>query len=632
MNIKIERAIQQFFPTSSFLMVLFEAVANAFDAQAKKINIRIAIDKLSAPKTLSIEIEDDGIGFNDSRFAQFQSLLEADDAEHRGLGRLVYLQYFSNVDIVSYYGKHQRTFSFNKNFEGEENHIPIDTKRYGTTLNFSGYLLKKINDQKYITPADLVQLITDEFLSKFFLYKQEGKDFKIEISLSTNECKGNPLKSGKAEITPKTLPELIAEDLPNTDLFSNNKLLYQIKQVPNNEKGRHLFAYNIDGRSFPIEIFHDLKLPKDYNVIFILTSDWLKGKTDSSRTCLELKSEDKKVLENLMIECVSRHLKDKLPKIKEHNENVTKRLNNKFPHLSGYFSEAGLGLVEENRSLNEAQQRFFEDQKEILCADSLTQEQYDQALQQSSRVLLEYILYRNFVIKKLETFDPTSNEDCFHNLIVPMKKVFREGDFSQCMFLNNAWLLDDKFMNYSCILSDKNLNDLLKEIKADDEKTDDLRPDIAIVFSKDMESGTSSGVDVVIVELKRKDNELLKDTAVIEQLRQRARRLIKYYGSKIQRIWYYGIVGFSTEFRNSIRGQWTRMYSNGDLYYAELKEWAPDNTDESTPGVNVGYFLNSYDALRKDASARNETFLNVLRMSIQESIKQSQNGKDRLSK
>ena len=36
--------------------------------------------------------------------------------------------------------------------------------------------------------------------------------------------------------------------------------------------------------------------------------------------------------------------------------------------------------------------------------------------------------------------------------------------------------------------------------------------------------------------------------------------------------------------------------------------------------IPVGFFLNSFSALCADAEARNETFLNVLRASIQKSI------------
>ena len=619
MNIKIERAIQQFFPSSSFLMVIFEAVANALDAEAKEINIRINIDKLSAPKTLSIEIEDDGVGFDDVRFGKFKDLLETDDAEHRGLGRLVFLQYFSKVDIVSYYGKHQRKFCFNKDFNGENEKCDIAQERHGTTLKFSDYLLKKINDQKYITPSDLAQQITDEFLSKFFLLNQESKDFRVTISLSTIEGKGNPLKSGTAEINKDTLPQLTEEKLPDINLFSNNRVLYQIERVADNEKARQLFAYNIDGRSFPIEVFRDLKLPKNYNVIFILTSDWLKGKTDSSRTVLELKNEDKKALEELVIECVSKHLNEKLPDIKNHNENVKRRLSSKFPHLTGYFSEAGLGLVEEGRSLDDAQQKFFNDQKRILGADSLTPEQYEIAMGQASRVLMEYVLYRNFTIQKIKGLNPTSKEADINNIIAPMKQVLRSGDFSNDMFISNAWLLDDKFMNYSCVLSDKDLNALLSELAVDDETADSLRPDIAVVFSKDV-SKNITGVDVVIVELKRKDNKLLDDIVIIEQLKQRARRLIKFYGTKIQRIWFFGLVGFTDEFRQSIEeDDWTRLYSSGDLYYQE-RQISPLGDRDKSMRIPVGFFLNSFDALCADAEIRNETFLNVLRSSIKSSI------------
>ena len=164
------------------------------------------------------------------------------------------------------------------------------------------------------------------------------------------------------------------------------------------------------------------------------------------------------------------------------------------------------------------------------------------------------------------------------------------------------------------------MSDLLHEIAIDGENIDDLRPDIAIVFSRDITVDSIRGVDVVIVELKKKDGKVLDNARVIDQLRQRAGRLIKYYGIRIQRIWYYGIVGFSTEFRNSIRSEWKRLYSNGDLYYKEFEEWAPDNTDDTTPGVPVGYFLNSYDAICNDAKARNEAFLNILRSSIKKSI------------
>lgn len=58
MNIGIEKAIKLFFPNPSFPMVFFEAVANAFDADANNVDIKISIPQLSDEQHLNISIED----------------------------------------------------------------------------------------------------------------------------------------------------------------------------------------------------------------------------------------------------------------------------------------------------------------------------------------------------------------------------------------------------------------------------------------------------------------------------------------------------------------------------------------------------------------------------------------------
>ena len=46
------------------------------------------------------------------------------------------------------------------------------------------------------------------------------------------------------------------------------------------------------------------------------------------------------------------------------------------------------------------------------------------------------------------------------------------------------WLLDDKFMTYSHVLSDQEMSDLLDVLKIDDDEltNPNKRPDIAVVF------------------------------------------------------------------------------------------------------------------------------------------------------
>ena len=621
MNIGIEKAIKLFFPNPSFPMVFFEAVANAFDADANNVDIKISIPQLSDEQHLNISIEDNGTGFTDERYERFSSLLETMDNEHKGVGRLVYLIYFETVEIESWYGRKKRTFTFDRNYEkGNDIIEEIPEEKFGTKLTFSTYLKGKLGNKDYLQAGPVGKNILFEFLSKLYLFKQENKDFKITVELKTNEKKRNQLKNESVEITKDNLPQLNTEKFPENDFFATRELLYDITKVNDKKEAVHLVAYSIDGRSYHVPCFNKVKLPDNYRIIFILQSGLLDNKTDSSRTKLELDDTQKREFEQFMIEQVTIKVAEKIPSIKQHNESIKKRLHARFPHLIGYFADEAVGLVDEDASLSSAQAKFFEDQKEILNAEKLTKDQYDLALIQASRVLSEYILYRNFVIQKLKSLDIKSDEETIHNILIPMKNTYHSEYFSEDMFINNVWVLDDKYMNYSCVLSDKNMNDLLHEIAIDGENIDDLRPDIAIVFSRDITVDSIRGVDVVIVELKKKDGKVLDNARVIDQLRQRAGRLIKYYGIRIQRIWYYGIVGFSTEFRNSIRSEWKRLYSNGDLYYKEFEEWAPDNTDDTTPGVPVGYFLNSYDAICNDAKARNEAFLNILRASIKKSI------------
>lgn len=76
MNIGITEAIQHFFSNPSFDLIYSEAVANAFDAGAKNINIKISLNSFNEANTLQLEIEDDGCGFTDKNFEKFSSLLK----------------------------------------------------------------------------------------------------------------------------------------------------------------------------------------------------------------------------------------------------------------------------------------------------------------------------------------------------------------------------------------------------------------------------------------------------------------------------------------------------------------------------------------------------------------------------
>jgi anti-sigma regulatory factor (Ser/Thr protein kinase) len=89
MEIEIQNAVGIFFPNPYFQQIYFEAVVNAIDAGATRIEIAIKIAAFSSPDSLKVIITDNGKGFTDERFECFLKLLKPQDLHHKGLGRLV---------------------------------------------------------------------------------------------------------------------------------------------------------------------------------------------------------------------------------------------------------------------------------------------------------------------------------------------------------------------------------------------------------------------------------------------------------------------------------------------------------------------------------------------------------------
>ena len=118
MDIETSGAIRLFFPNPSLTLVYFEALANALDAGATEVSISIDVQAFDKPDTLTITVSDNGDGFTDENFDRFKTLLKPRDKFHKGIGRLVFLNYFNRVEVVSTRDRWQRTFSFKEGFDG----------------------------------------------------------------------------------------------------------------------------------------------------------------------------------------------------------------------------------------------------------------------------------------------------------------------------------------------------------------------------------------------------------------------------------------------------------------------------------------------------------------------------------
>lgn len=618
MELNIRNAAKVFFPNPSFEMLYFEAVKNSIDANADSIEIKVALKSFSDHQSLKIEIIDNGEGFLDKNFEKFKKLLEVEEEGHKGLGRLVYLHYFNNVAIQSDYHDGTkyltRNFIFNEKFKGDFKSEDSKSDSRKTMLSFSDFRLQKIYQYDYVRAISIKDELLTHFYPLFYRLKVEEKKLIIKISVNVSVPNvEHDFKSDVQQINVSELPDLKEEPLKDSiDLLSELKLHYSIKKLPSvYQKSSVITAICVDERTVKVDILSKVGIPDGYEIIFILYSNLFSGKVDASRQNLTIDDATLKSVKKLFGNKVADILNLEIPVIRERNKETTKTLENVYPHLRGLFDENPVGLIDKNASLEIAQNRFFKEQKEILNASSLTEVQYEKSLEISSRLLTEYVLYRNIIIHKLKGIDHNNKEKEIHNIIVPMKRTLSKSKFIDELYTNNAWVLDDKYMSYSTIFSDKDIGDLISHITKDDVKDDSLRPDIAIVFSGEPSSNTK--VDVVIVELKKLGLEDMGErNNIYVQLLQRAIKLLEYYPNKIQRIWFYGIIDIDAEFKLLLENQeFIELYSNDTVMYkhSDLKLANGDK-------VPVGFFIQSYKALLDDAEIRNQTFLNILKEGL----------------
>lgn len=623
MDIETSGAIRLFFPNPSLALVYFEAVANALDAGATEVSIDIDVQAYDKPETLKITVTDNGDGFTDENFDRFKTLLKPRDKFHKGIGRLVFLNYFDCVEVVSTRDTWQRKFVFKKGFDGSAPIQNIEQAQEAkTTLTFTRFTGSRVKSYDALKPEAIKPLLIEQFLPTLDARKRDGKAFKILINLKTIESnEQKEFFSHEVTITPDDLPSMTTITIQDDslDAISTIDMHYHIESVSG--RGSLLIAFSIDGRTIPVNLISPSSFPPGYLGVFLFESEIFHSNADSSRQRLVLpEGIPEASLYRVLRRELGKVLAEKIPQITEKNEKVKEKFEEQFPHLLGYFEDDTVGLIDRDDALAIAQQRFFRVQKEVLQCEKLTDAAYEKSLEMSSRTLTEYILYRDKIISRMKEMTADNAESDIHNLIVPRFNEFSQDDISSGIYQNNAWLLDDKFMVFRTILSEKRMDTVIDAIRLDEESADDAgRPDIAMIFSADPKN--ASAVDVVIVEIKKKTDDEKENQFAINQLLDRAVKLAAHCPN-IQRIWYYAVIQISDTMGTRLRQQnWAPLFSMGKLYYQEFRTERPDGSVVPTPT-----FVVSFDAIVADAESRNHTFLEILRDGMKTYAEQQATG------
>lgn len=607
MEVNVQKAVKMFFSNSSFEMIYSEAFANALDAGANEIRINISLPDPTQIQNLNLEISDNGVGFDDCRFGKFSKLFDVEEQSHKGLGRLVYLCYFERVYVESTYqgGTKKRTFTFNDGFNGENTVEEIEPCPCGSSFFMRGFTGERLYRNDNINPNHIKSLLMENFYMR--LYKKRLKNKRIRVFITSHV--GD--RQDKAIVDTDDMPDFSILPLEHKlDLFNSVDLYYSVRETKEVGK-KPITAIAVDDRCHKVAIIDDENLPVGYEMIFLLISESFQGAIDEARQNLTLSANDLGKIKRLFREGVANIINKRFPRIAAANKKQEESLKNTYPHLSGYFRTSDIGFSSHNDILKDAQEQFFKDQREILSATSLSDEQYEKSLTLAARSLAEYILFRQNVISRMKALDNKNIEADLHNLIAPKGSEFKEGELYKDLYRNNVWVLDDKFMSYCTVLSEAEMSkviDVITDGEVNDSDND--RPDITLFFSADPTKDNRM-LDVVVVELKRLGITPEQNSIVEFQLDTRTQRLAEYYGRRIQRMWFYGIVEFTDKYRmHLVNNGYNPLFSNGSVYFKSK----PVYTDlKKSFSVVQNSYIMDFSALVEDANTRNETFLKILK-------------------
>lgn len=608
MEVNVKQAQRMFFSKSSFEMIYFEAFANAIDAGARNIKINIGLSAKDQLQNLNISIEDDGCGFTDENFRKFGKLFDVEERTHKGLGRLVYLCYFDNIHIESVYKEYKkRIFDFNEKFEGKFVIQDTNSEHTSTILKMQTFSGQKLGKNEYINPTYIKNALLENFYMKFYKAKNDKNPIfvKIEANIAGN------IK--EESITDKDLPDFEVKPLnEKVDLFNKIDLYYYIKELDPVQETKVITAIAVDDRSQKIDIIAEENLPPHYQMIFLLISESFHGNTDGARLNLSWEVNELNKIKVIFRDAIAAVIKERIPKLAKSNKEKVNYLKTTYPYLTGYFDVNEIGYASQTDILKKAQEKLFREQKEILGAKELTNEQFEKSLNLSARALAQYILFRQSVIERLKKIDPQNLEGDIHNIIAPKRTEFDNTNFIEDLYKNNVWVLDDKFMSYRTVLSEAEMTKVIKVLTSgEDTIVDDDRPDIVLYFSADPTLDETEKVDVVIVELKRLGLSPERNSDVEIQLENRAIKLSSYYKNRIQRIWYYGIVDLQDDYIRHLRtAQFVPLFSKGKVFYKSKNVFLDTTTDNV---VIANTFIMDFSAMVADADIRNETFLKILK-------------------
>ena len=501
--------------TGNIYTPIVEAVVNSIEAineeKRKDGEISIIIKREneinfdnSEPTIESIEIVDNGIGFNTKNRNSFDTFYSALKRQvgGKGFGRFMFIKYFKEVKVESIYKENEkyfkRTFSFGREYDIiiNEKNIKISKQKLKTSILLNYVDNKELLDKGIETISRklleklLIFFINDKFNSPEIVVKEANNNNSINLKNYLSKEKEIQLIGSKKF-------ELNGEASKKRELF-NLKIL-KIYYAGSQRSKICLTAHNREVTEatlhsyipeFEDDFYDEIekgnkKIRKNYIIKSYVLGDYLNTNVSLEREAFnfpkdksdKLFSYSQKDIEKQVAEITKEAFEDEVKiRTSRKNEKIKTYINDNAPWHKSYmndldFSNISYNVSEEKIEFELQKIKFNREQTAIREIRSVINdetadfdEKLDKAVSKITEIgksdLAHYVFNRKIILQTFQELLKRRKdgkgelEKEVHNIIFPMGGTSETTKYED----HNLWLLDERLVFSEYIASDKKIS------------------------------------------------------------------------------------------------------------------------------------------------------------------------------
>jgi hypothetical protein len=539
------------------LLPLLECVVNSIislqqaNLPVNEKKIQIKIERGEAPSTLyfdniktiaTFKITDNGLGFNRKNFASFETPFSQVNSEFgcKGIGRFTVLAAFEEYLVDSNYQEDGKWYNRSFKFTTENEIEPVsfqesNISKWKTTITLRNCINYLVREKSAISILQIAQSIMEHC----FIYYLNGTLPLIEIFDNDNNT---------GEVVNQLFEKVSKEKERQFTIFDQDFKLYITKTLKEGNRKNNYIHYCANNRtvgaprnlskintlfSYPIIFKSDY-----YFFDIYLVSEFLNKKVFKTRNGFNVPKEKENLLFGLDGNITFQDIEEEVSKILEHEyeafvkqaknkalEQISSYISTKAPRYNSFLRNPAIlqGIppnlpedkLEEHlysisftarKKVEKNIQKFIDNKS--LNEDAITKiiNVIKEKTAYDVDSLADYMTRRKAI---LELFDKFLNadengqyklEEDVHNLIFPLGLTNNELAYEN----HNLWLLDERFITYKFIASDKPITSYSQ--KNSRKELDLILLDNPPMFDNPISFGDRSSGEVnsmVIFEFKR---------------------------------------------------------------------------------------------------------------------------------